>query len=446
MRAIAPIAAGLWACVASLPVATVSDPLVTVAQRDPSRSPRSMRTADISADGRHVVFESRAQLVPADRDEAADIYVLDRATGHVTLESGDVNNDKEYSGARISGDGRRVVFEGRAVGRSPRTDILLRDRSTASTRSLTGDPMTGPVYEWSRSPDISDDGRVVVFSSASTNLTAGADANGPLEDVYAADVMSGAVQRVSLGADGAQRAAGTSIVPSVSADGRWVAFASTAPLDAAMTDRRNMLTTREVFLRDVAGGITIRLTRPGRGALPNGDSSIPSVSGDGRFVAFASEASNLAVGAGQDDDGNRGTDVFLFDRDTASLTRVSRGANGSSANGFSTHPAISGNGRFIAFQSDAGNLACTGQCSQKEKDINLLWDAFVFDRATGRTVRVSEDELGGWMEWSIGISIDAAGRVVAFSSRHPMDTSDRLDDLDLFIRPLSPPALTDRHP
>jgi Tol biopolymer transport system component len=438
-------AVSVWACSTWLWLATAGDPLVTVAQRDRFRSARASRTCDVSADGRFVAFESWVGLVPADEDQRADIYVLDRTNGHVTLESMDLDAYTDNSHPRISGDGRYVVFEARTLQNEPRVDVILRDRSRSDTRSLTGHIAKGSAHAWSRGPDISDDGRVVAFSSAATTLTDGVDANGPREDVYVIDVASGALRRASVTSSGIQPAAGNSIVPTLSADGRWVAFASTAPLDVNSQGRQDIESTvRQVFLRDMAGGTTTLVSRPRRGAPPNNDSSLPSVSGDGRYIAFASNASNLDLGKGQDQ--NRGSDVFLFDRDTNAITKVSRGADGSEPNGASANPAMSADGRFIAFQSDASNLVCSGRCARADEDINLIWDVVVFDRTTGKAVRVSEDELGAWMEWSVGPSIDGSGRVVAFSSRHPMDAADRLDDADLFVRLLTPPALTRRVP
>jgi Tol biopolymer transport system component len=419
-----------------------STTLVTVEQRDAIRSPRSSRTCDVSANGRYVAFESWARLVPADEDARTDIYVLDRTTGFVTLESvGD--EESESANPRITGDGRYVVFEKRYLIQAleSRIDIVLRDRVSSTLRTLTGSDAS--LGSWSRSPDISDDGDNVAFSSASTNLVDGTDANGRLEDVYVMRLSSGAIQRVSLNSGGLQFSRGTSILPSLSSDGRWVAFASTAPLsDPAAGPEHVESPVRQVYLRDLVTAKTILVSRPVRGSRPNGDSSVPSLSGDGRYVAFASEASNFS-----ESDGNRGTDIFLFDRETGATKHISRAANGSTASGTSANPAISGDGRYIAFQSDAANLVCASRCLQTQEDINLLWDAFVFDRLTGKTIRVSEDDLGGWMEWSMGPSIDDEGKVVAFSSRHRIDGNDRRDDLDLFVRVLSPlPALTRKAP
>ena len=419
------IGAWLW-------LAGSSSGFVTVKQGHISRSARAVRTSDVSSDGRYIVFESWARLVPADDNDGVDIYVLDRVTDRVTLETD--SRIAEYSQPRISGDGRYVVFEARFASASgePRIQIVLRDRSSSTDKILTTAGTVSTSVGWSRSPDISDDGRVVVFSSAVTTLVDGPDANAALEDVYAIDLASGTTTRVSVTTAGVQPPRGTSILPTVSADGRWVAFASTSPLDAAGRAVNDESPIRHVYLRDRSSGTTLRVSRSRRGAPLDGDSTLPALSGDGRFLAYASDATNVV-----DNDSNRGSDLFLFDREKEETILVSRAANGAVAGGTSTNPSISFDGRFVAFQSDAANLVCAGRCAAAHQDVNLLWDTFVFDRTKSKTVRISEDELGGWMDWSAGISIDGRGSVVAFSSRHPRDGSDRFDDVDLFVRALT---------
>jgi Tol biopolymer transport system component len=399
--------------------------LITVEQRDPLRSARAIRSVDVSASGRYIAFASWARLVPADTDDQPDIYVLDRDTGRVTLESDGFDN-VQAGHPRISGDGRRLVFEVGSLSTQGQLDIVLRDRDASTTRLLTGGSNR---HEWSRQPDISDDGEVVVFSSASPRLVPGDDANGPREDVYSLQLATGRVARESVTSDGVQPAAGLSYLPSISGDGRYVAFASTAPLDAGPSARSSPeLPVNHVYVRDRASRTTTSISRTAR-ARGAGDSTTPSISAAGRYLTFSSDAGNLVDG-----DRNRGRDVFLVDLETMVTTLVSRAAGGGAASGVSLSPVISSDGRFIAFQSDAGNMVCTSRCSPGQADINLIWDVFLFDRIAGTIVRLSEDELGGWMEWSAAPAIDGAGQVIAFSSRHPTDAHDQGHDLDLFIR------------
>lgn len=452
----------LAACVAGtglLPASSGS--FITVAQRDVYFSARAPRTSDISADGRSVAFESRARLVAADEDDRPDVYVLDRTTGLVTLESVMVtmpDDGSEFTFPRISGDGRFVVFEWRQAQslNTPRADVVLRDRVAGTTRTLTMTPRNQSAFGWTRGPDISDDGRVVAFSSASTTLADGPDVNGSREDVYIVRLPEGTISRVSLNSSGVQPDVGDSILPSVSADGRWIAFASTAPLDDPPSQRSGAAgeepqsrshrekPLRHVYLRDAIAGRTTRVTRALNRATPNGNSSLPAISADGRHVVFVSEASNLLAG-----DDNSTSDVFLYDRETGALSWVSRGADGQAAGGESTSPVISGDGRFVAFQSDAANLVCTRRpgCASLASDfddINLVWDVFVLDRELGRIVRVSEDELGGWMEVSAAPALGSSGQLLAFSSRHPVDATNLAGDFNLFVRSLTPPPVITR--
>jgi Tol biopolymer transport system component len=346
----------------------------------------------------------------------------------------------EHGSARASGDGRYVVFESVRVG-AHGADIVLRDRQTGAFRLLTDGAHRLEPAGFSRHPSLSHDGRVLAFSSILTTLD-GPDANGAGEDVYVMALPAGRVTRASVTSAGVQPPGGDSTLPSLSGDARWLAFASSATLGESVPRSGPERTVRQIYLRDLQSGRTLRITRAANGGAPNGDSSMPSISADGRYVAFASDASNLL-----DDDQNRTTDVFIYDRDTGALGWISRGSDGSSANGESLSPVISADGRFVAFQSDASNLVCARRCAEAAADINLLWDVFLFDRTNGRIARMSEDDLGEWMEPSAGPAIDGAGRIVAFSSRHPVDARDRGDDFDLFVRAVLPaPTATRKAP
>ena len=402
-------------------------------------------TVDVSADGRFVAFESAAELVPADQNRSVDIYVLDRSTGGVTLESvvtkASVGHVTKHP--RLSRDGRYLVFTSSAhhPAGQPMADVgpqvLLRDRRAGTTtlvsRSLAGTPANAP----SGHADISDDGGTIVFQSAATDLVDGEDRNGPASDVYAFDVRSHSIERVSVDANGAQQTAGSSFAPIVSGDGRYVVFVSSAPLDGVLNRRRSGRKAegvRHVYLRNLNSGVIRRISQAPAADDADGPSFHPTVSWDGRLVAFVSQATNLVPR-----DRNGVADVYLHDVHTGQTTLVSRRARGGSATGASRHPALSGDGRFVAFVSDAADLACAGRCPNHLLDLNLVADVYVFDTVTHAVARVSgAGARSPWWEVSTGPSLDAAGRVIAFSSRHPIDPSDVKHDFDLFIEEMPP--------
>jgi Tol biopolymer transport system component len=426
-----------------MPIQEPSIILVTVPQRDELRSESSPAPAGLNADGRWVAFDSYARLAPADTNSHRDVYVLDRTTGRVTLESltteGQVlTDDSAYP--RLSGDGRYLVFEttvwtadGTAIG----TEIVLRDRVQNTTRRVSRGA-SGRIPESSRAPAISEDGRIVVFTSGATVLVSGRDENGTMEDVYLSEVTTGLVRRISLDSHGVQRPDGASFAPSLSADGRYVAFTSNARLDGGEAQSSSGRPIASVYVRDMQLGVTERVSVCAGGMPPDGSSSDPAISRDGRYVAFASEAANLVPG-----DRNRSADIFLRDLRTHSTVLISRSASGGAANGRSGNPVVSADGRFVAFQSQASDLVCARRCPAAVEDINLLSDVFLFDRVTGLMTRISAGP-GGWAEESAAPQIDAAGDVIAFTSRHPIDAQDDRNDFDLFIRVRSPSALTRR--
>jgi Tol biopolymer transport system component len=311
--------------------------------------------------------------------------------------------------------------------------VVLNDRRTARSRVISTSQSGGPANGSSGDPDISDDGQVVVFSSTATNLVPEADVNGPQSDIYALAVPTGGIQRVSVDEQGGQPEAGESVAASVSGDGRRVAFASSAPLVRGPTVARGKSTQgrppQQVYVRDLAGHTTVLVSGDAGGRPPDGGSWGPAINHDGRFVAFVSADARLADGVG-----TRTTGVFLRDLQTGELTLVSRGAAGEVASGKSGSPSISADGRIVAFHSDAPNLVCRRRCPPGAEDINLLLDVFLFDRARSTTRRVSEDGSGGWMEASCGPALDASGRVLAFVSRHPTGPFDRGEDFDLFVQ------------
>jgi Tol biopolymer transport system component len=430
-----------WALVAVVglllqPPVPQPDVLITVPQRDAWRFATSPASASVSADGRYVALTSYASLVPADTNGRGDIYVLDRVSGIVTLESVMADGralvgDSRYP--RLSGDGRCLVFQTAiSVGDDarPDTDIVLRDRMR-DVATLVGRDTPHGTPMLSRYPSISEDCRCVVFSSAGTDLVPGRDENGSREDVYAFDVSTRALRRLSVNGSGVQSSRGASFGPAISGNGRYVAFTSTADLEAKSLAESAGSPTMEpqIYVRDTELGTTT-VVSAGAGLTPlEGASYDAAISRDGRFVAFVSQATNLARG-----DRNRSADVFVRDLHTRTTTLVSRRADGGTANGPSASPAISADGRFIVFQSEASDLVCARRCPAALDDVNLLSDVFLLDRVADRMTWISALPSGGWAEESGGAQVDATGTIVTFASRHPIDEQDVRNDFDLFVR------------
>jgi Tol biopolymer transport system component len=398
--------------------------VVTVPLHLPEVRRYDSRNVAISADGRFVAFVSLARLVPADTNDRADIYVLDRASGAVSCETADAAIAAAGTPA-ISATGRFVVYEAPADWDPARIHILmLRDRESGVTRPLhrAGQRPNG----FSRGASISADGRYVAFTSSATNLTDERDGNADADDVYVMDVTTMSCRRVGIGPPGAASVPGTSFSPALSGDGRYVAFSGTSAMDPVATGSRARFVN--VYLQDLQTGATARVGVTPDGEPGNGSSYNAAISADGRYVAFASQATNLV----RQRDRNHAPDVFLRDMEAKITTLVSRTPSGQAGNGPSDHPVLTADGRIVAFQSEASDLTCRRGCQSSERDINLVSDVFRSDTRTGITECISRGRTP-WMEPSLAPAIDAAGAVIAFASRHPMDRDDDRYDYDLFI-------------
>jgi Tol biopolymer transport system component len=408
----------------------------TLVQQDPWWSPLDSAPAAVSADGRYIAFTSYARLAPADTNRRRDIYVVDRLDGRLTLESvtdGGESSEFDSGPASLSGDGRFVVYETviPTASGSLQVEILLRDRREG-TVTLVSAPRSGERADGSSTtPKISRDSSVVVFSSVATNLVSDGDANGKQSDVYVYERTERTIRRLSVDSNGRQPATGSTLSPSVSADGRRVVFASAADLDETRPTSRAAPRAPPIFniyLRDRDRQRTTRISVGSSGRPPDGSSWAPAISGNGRTVVFSSMATNLTA-----QDRNRSPDVFLADVETGSLEAISRRADRATANATSGSPVVSDDGRFVVFQSQASDLVCMRNCKGGAEDINLLWDVFLLDRESRVMTRVSGDAAGEWMAPSAGAAIDSAADVIVFSSRHPTEPSDLRNDFDLFI-------------
>ena len=323
----------------------------------------------ISVDGRYVAFASDASnLVAGDTNNKRDIFVHDRLTGATTRVSVDsdgaqANNSSFEPG--ISADGRYVAFASDAsnlvAGDTNNVrDVFVHDRVTGETTrvSVASDGMQA--NRASELAAISADGGYVAFHSDASNLVAG-DTNN-VRDVFVHNRVTGETTRVSVASDGTQ-ANSSSILPQVSADGRYVTFTSFANNLVAGDSNRAW----DVFVHDRVTGETTRVSVASDGMQANGFSGFSKLSADGRYVVFLSVASNLVAG-----DTNNFSDIFMHDRVTGETTRVSVASDGTQANAGSAEPAISADGRYVAFPSYASNLVAG--------DTNGEADIFVHDR------------------------------------------------------------------
>jgi Tol biopolymer transport system component len=402
---------------------------------------RTLASASVSADGRTVAFESLAQLDPRDTNSYSDIYALEIPSGRIELVSIGPDSGALWGSSMtpsVSGDGRYVVFESvTPASQAACMTLFLRDRQAGATRALTKAVRGPSQFVCARRPSISRDGAWVAFDSDGRDLMDGEDVNGLQADVYVMNLLTGQVGRASVRTDGTQPPDGSSFSASLSASGESVAFTSTACLDGVQRDRAidempAGTCLQRVYVRDLVAGRTRGLWAPG-GAWPTAASYGPVLSGNGRYVAFVSTATNLV----REDTGRR-PNVYVYDLQTDAFELVSRTRRGGAGDGPSGRPAISETGRFVAFDSTASDLLCARSCGARERDHNLVADVFVLDRELKVMRRASEEQTGQqWWVPSVGPALDAASGVVTFSSRHPTDPGDTRADFDLFVRRLS---------
>ncbi len=339
----------------------------------------------ITPDGRWIAFcSSGTNLVAGDTNGRADVFVRDRATGaieRVSLDDAGNQADGDSWATGISDDGRYVAFLSFAANLVPGDtngvmDGFVRDRWSGTTRRISVGPSGQQATAFVDSAGISGDGSTAVFGTASA-LVPG-DTNGA-HDIHVLTLSTGAVERVSVGPGGAE-GNGNSFSPCISADGRFVAFHSLATNLVA----NDTNAARDIFVHDRQSATTERVSVGPGGAQSNADSRYAACSADGRHVAFISFASNLVPG-----DTNGTLDVFVHDRLASATERVSVSSSG--AQGFSTivsiltFPSISADGRFVAFYSPLDGLA---------GPVNATDDAFVRDRLTARTIKVSRSSTG----------------------------------------------------
>lgn len=360
--------------------------------------------------GTAVSFSSfSAGLVDGDTNGVRDVFVRDLTSGRTTrvsVASDGGEGDGNSNNGALSSNGRFVAFASRATNLvagdgNEAQDVFLHDRQSGVTSRVSvnsagieGNSASGS----SAFLAVSGDGGSVVFSSSATNLVA-ADTNGE-EDIFHHDMRTHETVRVSIAGDGSE-SDGFSGYPSPCANGKVVAFASLAT-NLVPGDTND---APDVFVRDLRRGTTKRVSVAGDGTEGDGSSGVPSISLNGRVVAFVSLAANLVPG-----DTNDAADVFVRDLKAGTTTRVSVASDGTEANAGSPTVALSGSGRFVLFTSEADNLV--------PADTNHADDVFLHDRHTGRTTRVNVDGAGvqssGILGFDLALSVN--GRRILFSS------------------------------
>ncbi|GGK39704.1 hypothetical protein GCM10010124_35440 [Pilimelia terevasa] len=324
----------------------------------------------------------------------------------------------------LAGTGRLVAFTAEAANLVPgdtngHQDAFVRDRRTGTTRRVSVSGTGGQADGASRNVALSRDGRYVAFTSEATNLVPG-DTNG-VADVFLHDRRTGATARVSVSGAGAQGDGASAVATGrVSADGRYVAFSSAAG-NLVSGDTNG---AEDVFVRDRWTGTTRRLSVSGSGGQGAGASSGAAISDDGRYVAFVSEAPDLVLG-----DTNGAADAFLRDRRTGTTRRLSVSAAGAQADDRTAEVVLSATGRYVGLRSRATNLAPGG-------DTNGMDDVFLRDRRTAAVVRVSVSGAGQQADHeSYGLAVGASGRYVAFTSlAGNLVPGDAVDHPELFLR------------
>lgn len=392
----------------------------------------------VSADGRFVAFHSEASnLVEADTNAVQDVFVRDHLTGEtirVSLASDGTQGNFESGFPDISADGRYIAFRSYASNlvdgdTNGVEDIFVHDMLTGVTTRVSVASSGTQADNWSDYPSISADGRYVAFQSWASNLVV-ADDN-EVEDIFVHDNLTGETTLVSVASDGNQGNQ-YSDQASISPDGLFVAFRSYAS-NLVPGDTNNVCDTdqdgtyddncQDIFLHQRLTGETTRVSLASDGTQGDNWSGWPSVSENGRFVVFKSWASNLV-----ETDTNGWSDIFLHATSTGETTRISVASDGIQANNYSDFPSISSDGRDVAFESCASNLV--------EGDTNARFDIFVRDRFTRRTIRVSIASDGTQAEGdSSRAYISANGRFVAFDSyANNLVSGDSNGFMDVFMR------------
>jgi Tol biopolymer transport system component len=397
-----------------------------ISRRDPTVTWRSGNGVSsysqfsLSDDGRRIAFVSQASdLVANDTNSTADVFVRDLVTGTNLLVTVGTNGSSARGGASsspaISGDGRFVAYASTATNMVATSyqvwQIFRRDLQTGSNILVTfASPGTVNGNGDSSAPRISQDGRYVAYLTTAGNLGSGVG-------VYRYD--ANLVTNVFL------PSSATNMQPSMSRDGRFVAYG----IASQQVRVRDALNGTDVYTTTGAVSSAALSPQGGRLLYRSGNSvAVADLSGNSNLVSFVSTvpiqggwqwstndryfafvtATNL-VGSGVNGDGNGTNDVYLYDLSSRALTLVSmKASHTNSGNGPSDFPAVSGNGRFVAFRSFATDIV---------QGISNTPNIFLYDRLTGsNTLLTSTIGLRGWTTWASRPVVSVDGSMATFQS------------------------------
>lgn len=387
--------------------------------------------AGISSDGRYIAFTSKAtNLVPNDLNNAADVFYRDnlmKTTVCVSVTVAGTPASGTSGNPSLSNDGKYVCFTSFApdvTSDSPdvgtqRKHVYVRNMQTGVTKLVN---RSSGQFGLKANQDcsnavISGDGRYVVFDTIANNLD-GADPGGVdndgFSDIYRREWNDPAllfptilISKSSLALTDA-KGTNDSTNPSISEDGNFIAFVSAATNlvpDASVFGPDNAATL-DVFRRDVLNNATVRVSvaDPSSATFPHpdGPSFVPAISSNGRFVVFMSNAANLVP----EDDGST-NDIFIRDMDASSTVIVSVHTSGAQAGNGCNFPQISGDGNLVAWQSPSPSLI--------NGDANGVEDIFIRNKTSKTTDRVSVATYGGELNGkSLRPNISRDGKYVIF--------------------------------
>lgn len=406
---------------------------------------------DITGDGRFVVFETDATNLVPQPTVSWQIYLHDRQTGVTELISRDEQGaaaNRSSTAPTVSDDGRFVAYQSYATNLvagtgSNRIHVYLFDRETGETQLISRNLTGAPANADSKGPVITPDGRWIAYHGHATDLVDAAD--GPGHDVFVYDRQTGQTDLVSVRSDGGAQDKGADS-QTISADGRFVAFDSTARNLAPS----NAWDTFHIYVHDRKTGETERVSVSSDGAEGDGASQDPMISGNGRFVTYASYAFNLTP----EEELNRRPDIFVYDRVTKATELITTAVDGGAADSDAGSPSISHDGSVVAYDSISRNAV--------ENDTNARRDVFVRERgpATGvRTFALTRDPhtasvsgeatFSGTMLAEVAIEPNEAleegdaaleaGRIIYRTERE-----DLLFEMDLTALSAEKPVTTDR--